>query len=221
MADTEAPDRGDVLSLDGRDVISTVRSGKSHHGLEGHYVLVAVESPAEGEVIRELVAEAKGRLRGEHAAVRDVAKALFPERTTRLSAGMLLQIERNVSVLASVGREFGLLSSREVGKLARSGSKNEHALANRWRADGKVFATTVEGKPLYPGFQFDQVDGRPRAVVAEVIKALGPDADGWTLAVWFVSANARLDDARPVDVMVTAPAAVVAAAAADSTPSGA
>ena len=64
-----------------------------------------------------------------------------------------------------------------------------------------------------PGFCFD-ADGRPRAVIVAVRKAIGDRLTGWALAAWLVSPCPDLDGARPVDLLEDSPDRVVTAAAA-------
>lgn len=94
-----------------------------------------------------------------------------------------------------------------------------------WRAAGRIFSVSFEGKELYPTFLFE--DGGPKEVVARILKLLReskspteaevPYSD-WSTLCWFVGANAwrdgetSVDGDTPVNQMDSNPEAVVYAA---------
>jgi hypothetical protein len=127
------------------------------------------------------------------------------------SGAELVQLRRNAEARRAFLAEFGALTSKEVAELAGSRATNRAALANRWKAQGRIFAIETGGQSLFPAFQFAE-DGQARPVVAEVLAALGPKAAGWQTALWFTGANGWLGAKRPVDLLESAPEAVAAAA---------
>jgi hypothetical protein len=127
------------------------------------------------------------------------------------SGAELVQLRRNAEARKAFLAEFGALTSKEVAELAGSRATNRAALANRWKAHGRIFAIETGGQSLFPAFQFGE-DGQARPVVAEVLAALGPKAAGWQTALWFTGANGWLGAKRPVDLLESAPEAVAAAA---------
>lgn len=130
-----------------------------------------------------------------------------------------LQAQRNSEARWELLREFGAHTSEEIAD-RRSRAKNRHALANRWRSEGKVFAVDFKGQQLYPGFQFDHETFAPDPLVSEVLAALPrEEMSDWEVALWWTAGSGWLDGARPVDLMREAGEAVVAAAAHEAEPS--
>ncbi len=127
------------------------------------------------------------------------------------SAAEVMQLRRNAEARRAFLAEFGALTSKQVAELVGSRASNRAALANRWKAQGRIFAVEAGGQSLFPAFQFAE-DGQAKPVVAEVLAAFGPRAAGWQTALWFTSANGWLGAKRPVDLLRSAPEAVAAAA---------
>jgi hypothetical protein len=127
------------------------------------------------------------------------------------SAAEISQLRRNAEARRAFLAEFGALTSKQVAEMAGSRASNRAALANRWKAQGRIFAVEAGGQHLFPAFQFSE-DGQPRPVIAEVLASFGPTASGWQTALWFTGANGWLGGKRPVDLLEPAPEAVAAAA---------
>jgi hypothetical protein len=145
------------------------------------------------------------------AEAEDLAAAMTPDLPIP-TPPTVLQARRNAEARAALLQEFGALTAAEVAELAGSEAKNTSALAGRWRREGRLMAVEHHGTLYYPGFQFDG-SGKPKPVVAEVIRYLGaPDATPWQQAIWFTSANGWLGGRRPVDLLDDEGNAVVAAA---------
>ncbi len=121
------------------------------------------------------------------------------------------QARRNAEAREALLLEHGALTSSEMAELAGSEAKNRAALANRWKQEGRIFSVTRHGATLFPGFQFDE-EGRPKPVVTEVVRRLGGSSSDWELALWFTKATGWLGGRRPVDLLDSAPEAVVEAA---------
>jgi hypothetical protein len=109
-------------------------------------------------------------------------------------------------------KEFGLRRSEDLARAIHSTAGNVSLVASKWRRKGEIFAVNYGGKPGYFAFQFDPMTGRPKPVVAKIIQAFPPNTDGWRLALWLTSANPRLANRRPVDVLDRNPDQVVEAA---------
>ena len=123
-----------------------------------------------------------------------------------------LQAQRNGEARWALMQEFGAYTSEEIAA-HRSRAKNKHALANRWRSEGRVFSVDFQGQRLFPGFQFDLETLAPKPVVAEALAALPrEEMSEWEVALWWTAANGWLGGGRPVDVMEDDEGAVVAAA---------
>jgi DNA-directed RNA polymerase specialized sigma24 family protein len=138
----------------------------------------------------------------------------FIEATTPATVPLppqVLQAQRNAAARHLLVTEFGGLTSADIGQLAGSKSSNRAALAHRWKSDGRIFAVTHQGTPTFPGFQFSP-EGQPLPVIASLLAILGATHRGWELALWFLGSNGWLGGRRPVDLLLTAPNRVIAAA---------
>lgn len=131
----------------------------------------------------------------------------------------VLQARRNAEARAQLLQEFGALTSAEVADLVGSEAKNRSSLAHRWRKEGRLLGVTYRGTVWYPGFQFSDGDVVPvvGAALAEFARAGLP---AWEIALWFTAENGWLDDARPVDLLLTAPDQVIDAARREIAPDG-
>lgn len=121
---------------------------------------------------------------------------------------------------ARVLNEFGYLTAEQLAQANHSRAGNRAALADNWKKRRRVFAVphpdrALRERDVYPAFQFE--DGKPLAVVQQVLDAFGGRKSPWKLALWFTSANGWLpDSARPVDLLTQDPAAVAEAARRDA-----
>lgn len=138
-------------------------------------------------------------------------EAMLPPLSALLPSKVaILQARRNAEARAKLIQELGALTSTEVADLAGSKAVNRAALAHRWRQEGRIFSVNYEGATLFPAFQFDS-EGRPRPIIAEVIRTLTDKTSDWGLALWFTAPNGWLDDQRPVDLLGSDPDSVVRA----------
>lgn len=111
-----------------------------------------------------------------------------------------------------------MLAAEQVHALCGSSARNRAALAARWRSERRIFGLPRQRRWRFPRFQFDEERGRPKAVIAATLAALGDAVGPWQTAVWFTSENGWLDGRRPVDLLDRDPDAVVDAARAVSDP---
>jgi hypothetical protein len=142
-----------------------------------------------------------------------IEEAMTPDLSA--DAPLMQHVRANAAAREALIREFGLLSSADVAELAGSTAGNRAALAHRWKSTGQIFGLAYRGEEGFPAFQFDPETRRPRAAVREVVARLAPVYGGWSLALWFLSANAFLGGVRPVDRLVESPQKVVEAARAE------
>jgi hypothetical protein len=171
------------------------------HAIEHGNTLVLGYSEAPGQVDEgDLVAR-----------VRALTDQLVPDLDLPSEAAVILA-RRNAKRRTELLQEFGALSGEQIAE-ERSRAANRHALAARWRKEGRIFGVPYRGLTLYPAFQFD-ADGAVRPAVSRVLAAL-PRArmSEWEVALWWTSANAAVGGARPVDLLDTRPDDLVPAAA--------
>lgn len=128
------------------------------------------------------------------------------------SSDKVLQARRNAVARWHLLQEFGAFSSDQIAEF-RSRAKNRHALANRWRNEGRIFAVEYRGQLLYPAFQFNPESFDPLPVISDALKALPrQEMSPWEVGLWWTADNGWLDGARPVDLVDDRPEAVVEAA---------
>lgn len=119
--------------------------------------------------------------------------------------------QRNAELRARFVREQPSLTSSQVAELAHSRAANRHALASRWRQEGRLISIGWQGQELYPAFQFGP-DARPLPAIAQVKEAFPPHASGWEQALWWTAPNSWLSGRRPLDLLKSDPNRVVQAA---------
>lgn len=138
-------------------------------------------------------------------------EALLEEVETRvLRQPRVLQLHRQAEARDHFLRTVPTLTSSEVAELNGSLARNNSALANRWKAEGRIFAVNVGRTDRFPAFQFGET-GKPLPVVADVIRLFHGQGD-WTLALWFTAPSGWLGDRSPSSCLQNDPAAVVEAA---------
>lgn len=170
------------------------------HAIEHGTMLVLGygEGPGDGDE-RDLIAK-----------VRDLIDQLVPDLDLPSDAAALLA-RRNAKRRAQLLQEFGALSGEQIAE-ERSRAANRHALAARWRKEGRIFGVPYRGQMLYPAFQFDD-DGTLRPVISDVLAGLPRDRmSEWEVALWWTAANGALGGERPVDLLEERPQELAEAA---------
>lgn len=137
-------------------------------------------------------------------------EAMTPQAAVPLPA-QVLQARRNASARDALLREFGAMTSAQIGENVGSRSPNRAALAHRWKSDGRIFAVSHQGTNYFPGFQFKE-DGQPLELIAQILGILGSKREPWELALWFTANNGWLAGRRPVDLLSEEPVEVITAA---------
>ncbi len=121
-------------------------------------------------------------------------------------------LARYESAREAVVKEFGLRLSDDLARAVHSTADNRSLVASKWLRSREIFAVSYGGRRGYFGFQFDPVTGRPKPAIAKIIETFRANTDGWRLVLWFTSANPRLANRRPVDVLDQNPKQVIEAA---------
>ncbi len=159
-------------------------------------------------------------LKQPHRDFDEVVTALLRSLAPAPSDAEVRMASRVAQARAEILREFGYFTREQLA--AASSAKVPTTMVDNWRKRGKVFSVPLPGEgpraaEVYPGFQFR--DGKPLSVIERVIAAFDGRRSGWPLAHWFVGGNGRLQaSARPVDLLMSAPDAVVEAARFDALP---
>lgn len=107
---------------------------------------------------------------------------------------------RNAEMRAEFLKDFPVLDSAGVHKLAGLKGTNTSQTVNTWRQKGRILGLPVQGKNAYPRFQFD-ADGQPLALMEHVLAALPPSFTAWQRAFWFVSPKETLEGRTPADAV--------------------
>lgn len=151
---------------------------------------------------------ADGTLRQQDTVFRNVVDAVIAGTPMRSLDAVRAALEQRAIAAIFSGTEW--VTADQIGRLRDPAAKNPHGTANRWRAEGKVFALTKGGVLYYPRYAFDEVLD-PQPVVAEVLAVLA-GCSPYRLAAWFESTNSHLGGARPREHLARHAAAVLAAA---------
>jgi hypothetical protein len=195
----------------------------------GHTYLIRVQGDVMSRVL-EAVVPVLGRILSEKtAAVRDQKlEALVDFMAEQMVVPSVVDTQmaqRLAARHARVLNEFGFMSAEELADANRSRAANRNALTDNWKKRHQVFAVRhrdESGRPreVFPLFQFE--DGKPIKAVQGVLEAFGEHKAPWKIALWFASNNGWLPgQARPVDLLGSAPDAVIEAARRDAAGSGA
>jgi hypothetical protein len=141
----------------------------------------------------------------------------WPEHVRSPSAQDTLRVRPNHDVGELIGlrkhlrNAVPMLDSDQWGKW-RGVTTNPSATLAKYREQGRLFSVREGRSYLYPRFQFTQ-DAAPLEAVAEVLKVVPEDAQGWPLLSWFAAPSALLGRRKPMDVLAQHPGAVRDAAA--------
>lgn len=150
-----------------------------------------------------LVVDTSGHATARRQAVHDRLETLIEQMTPPVdlvSEAAAVLSQRNGQRRAELLSEFGALTGEQIAH-ERSRARNRHALAARWRKEGRLFGVPYEGQTVYPAFQFDD-EGKLRTVVANVLERLPVDRmSPWEIALWWTASNGWLHGRRPVDLL--------------------
>lgn len=139
---------------------------------------------------------------------RNVVDSIIAATPIRGLDAVRAALEQRAIAAIFTGTEW--VTAEQIGRLRDPEAKNPHGTANRWRAEGKVFALTKGGVLYYPRYAFDEVLD-PYPVVGQVLAVLRGYSP-YRIASWFESTDSYLGGARPRECLCRDPAAVVDAA---------
>lgn len=221
---SQAAPPGDVLSFQPWTPTAAQARAEPASEKSSHSYLVQVHSDAMSRVLEAVLPMLDRVLSQKTAEVREqkleelvdfiAGQMVIP---SRIDAQMA---QRLAARHARILNEFGFASAEELADANQSRAANRNALADNWKKRRQVFAVRHRdefGRPreVFPLFQFE--DHKPIKVVQSVLEAFGEHKAPWKLALWFASNNGWLPgQARPVDLLESAPDAVVQAARRDA-----
>jgi hypothetical protein len=220
---------GDVLSFQPWIPTAAQARAEASSGKSSHSFLVQVQSDAMSRVLEAVLPMLDRVLSQKTAEVREqkleelvdfiAGQMVVPSRIDTQMA------QRLAARHARILNEFGFATAEELADANQSRAANRNALTDNWKKRRQVFAVRhrdESGRPLevFPLFQFE--DHKPIKVVQSVLEAFGEHKAPWKLALWFASNNGWLPgQARPVDLLESAPDAVLEAARRDAAGSAA
>jgi hypothetical protein len=120
-----------------------------------------------------------------------------------------------ISMLDKYRATGGIANANELTQRPLIGKNGDiNALAKQIFM-GEVFSFEWQGKFWIPLFQFNPKELTSRQCVRQVLGELTNVFDGWTMAAWFVQANAWLEHKKPIDLLDCGLSSVLHAARAD------
>jgi hypothetical protein len=120
-------------------------------------------------------------------------------------------VENGLIAKRELVSKYAMLNAYGVESRARKAGLTKEVLAQTWRDEKKIFSIDYYGIELFPDFQFHE--GVPIPLVQKIILLFeAANYSRWDIAVWFTQPTGWLDDARPVDQLLTHPEAVLDAA---------
>ncbi|MDH6283983.1 hypothetical protein [Prescottella agglutinans] len=152
----------------------------------------------DAELVRTVVTELDRRR--SFAAVRDQVTALLamgPTLTEATEAGVGQLIEDALVKARALMAEQALILDQplftavEVSQVLGARGNGNRSAASRLRARGDIIGLDVQGRFVFPAFQFDLPHARVHPVVAEVNHQLGAFDDPWGAARWWVTKQGR------------------------------
>ena len=180
-----------------------IKATKGPGGTPGQWLLVGARSRRQGVVMRRVL-ETVGRIAEQR-------RKAMTERHIETLVDLYLEGEERADVDREIERDNAELRARYLLETKTWTASDIHEYmygkrqanpsepASRWRRDGRVFAVRAGRGHLFPSFQF--ADGRPRPVIADVLKRLPDDMTAWQIAFWFRSGNGWLDGRSPEEAL--------------------
>ena len=180
-----------------------VNATEGSGGSPEQWLLIGVRSLRQRAIMRRVL-ETVGRIAEQR-------REAMTERHIETLVDLYLEGEERADVDYEIERDNAELRARYLleTKAWTAADIHEHMhgglLANpsepasRWRREKKVFAVRTGRAQLFPSFQF--ADGRPRPIIAEVLKRLPDDMTPWQIAFWFRGGNGWLDGRSPEEAL--------------------
>jgi hypothetical protein len=185
-----------------------------------HQYLIGVNSSSASQIMESLLPMLDQLLVEKTAQVREKKlEDMIEFMTAQLVRPTTLETQmahRLALRRARILNEFGFVTAEQLADENQSRSKNRHALADNWKKRRQVIAVSHRdesgrAREVFPLFQFDNF--QPIKTIQPILEIFGDHKTAWKIALWFASNNAWLpDQARPLDLLETDPAAVLLAA---------
>lgn len=103
------------------------------------------------------------------------------------------------------------LTAEQISQLAGFASENPSAQPSKWKNHQRIFSLKKGATQLFPRYALDE-NYRPLPVMAVLLASFKNLKHGWGLAQWFATSNTLLAGRRPMEMLQSHPANVIAAA---------
>ncbi|HHQ6627687.1 MULTISPECIES: hypothetical protein [Serratia] len=155
------------------------------------------------------------------AMFHSLEQQINPDDTARIILPRDTQKPVNHSGLVDIskverGREHILaasewLTAEQISHLAGFATENPSAQPSKWKSHNRIFSLKKGATQLFPRYALDD-NYRPLPVMAVLLASFKNLKHGWGLAQWFATSNALLAGRRPMEMLQSYPANVIAAA---------
>ncbi|BBH18655.1 hypothetical protein Back2_29420 [Nocardioides baekrokdamisoli] len=129
-----------------------------------------------------------------------------------VSPALVRAQQATLNVMAVIEAETPFLKAGDAGRALGSRSQTPRNAAAKARLEGRVLGVPAGAQTVYPAFQF--ADGSVLPVIAD-LRTLGAEAgqDERNILLWLFSPTTYLPSAgRPIDILISDPATVLAVA---------
>ncbi|HGM5491766.1 TPA: hypothetical protein ACKP1B_003438 [Serratia fonticola] len=103
------------------------------------------------------------------------------------------------------------LTAEQISHLAGFATENPSAQPSKWKNHQRIFSLKKGAAQLFPRYALDD-NYRPLPVMAVLLASFKNLKLGWGLAQWFATSNSLLAGRRPMEMLQSHPANVIAAA---------
>jgi hypothetical protein len=120
-----------------------------------------------------------------------------------------------ISMLAKYRSTGGIANAVELTQRQMNSKHSDANALAKLILIGEIFSFEWQGDFWIPLFQLNPKELTSRQCVRQVLGELTNVFDGWALAVWFIQANAWLENKKPIDLLDSGLSSVLNAARAD------
>lgn len=103
------------------------------------------------------------------------------------------------------------LTAEQITLLAGFATENPSAQPSKWKKHQRIFSVKKGATQLFPRYALDD-NYRPLPIMAVLLSSFKQLKQGWGLAQWFTTSNSLLAGRRPMEMLLSHPANVIAAA---------
>lgn len=160
---------------------------------------------SDSEFVRAILTELDRRPAFETVRVQlATLLAMGPTLTAVTEAGVGQLVEQALAAARAAIAEQNvvlrqpMLTAVDVAEAVGARGSSNRAVASRLRSRGEIVGVEVQGRFLFPAFQFDLARARVHPVVAEVNRHVTEHGDGWAVARWWMT---TVDGYTPVELI--------------------